>query len=397
MGLVTNFGVSLEFRLEGSERQIKHTLVFSPELTHSSYHACRYILQALTASHLFEIIQQLDTLHCWNDNGRHLSSAEHATFVMKTLPALFPKLLLLTDNRHAAKHGKDTADSTVKFGKTATQRLSQTIEGYNNPEGDMKRLREILSQSMESQKRLTGKSADVEFLWCKNSAQKRTYEVLDFTHMSSSACRKAIREKEGEQMRISEHFRYDVIHGLCISNEVKVLKRSPREANEYLLAETDDVGVCKTKTQTDRVLKQRSILQQIAARTSSDVSCVLNAEIPETINFANIKVGESVVIEATKKRARGRPKRSDEDKENNPLVLNRFWTFEKAVTTVCAIADSLGTNGAFPSAAEFRQEGETYLLNKLKQRYFKMSISEFAEKCKLIYTEPLKRRKLNPH
>ena len=78
---------------------------------------------ALEDGSLSEIISELHTLHIWNDNGAHLNSAEHSTFVCHTIPTMFPNLMLVTDNRHAAKHGKDVADLTVKIGKYATDRL----------------------------------------------------------------------------------------------------------------------------------------------------------------------------------------------------------------------------------------------------------------------------------
>lgn len=166
---VTIFAVTLEYRLPEEEKKITHCIVLSNELMHSSFHACRYIEAALSHSKIKTIIEQLSILHGWNDNGRHLNSAEHSTFVLHTIPELFSNLLLVTDNRHAAKHGKDTADVTIKLGKACAERLSDTEIGFQDPENDLPKLTKILLESNAVSNLIRGTHADVFFLFVKIS------------------------------------------------------------------------------------------------------------------------------------------------------------------------------------------------------------------------------------
>ena len=97
--LVTDFAVTLEYKFPGKLKKLLHTLVFSKQLAHSSFHDVRYITLALQQPLLKGIISRLTTLHCWNDNGKHLNSSEYCTFVLASIPEMFPNILLPTDNR----------------------------------------------------------------------------------------------------------------------------------------------------------------------------------------------------------------------------------------------------------------------------------------------------------
>jgi len=111
---VTVFACSFEFSEAGSKaNHIVHNVVFSDDLVHSAFLACRCMEVVLQSERVKNLLQEISVVHIWTDNGKHLSCAEHSTFLHSVVMKMFPKIRLFTENKHAAQHGKDLADAAI--------------------------------------------------------------------------------------------------------------------------------------------------------------------------------------------------------------------------------------------------------------------------------------------
>ena len=388
---VTVFACTLESKLPGSEKRIDHVVVHSPELSHSSFHACRYILLAVSESKICNILKQIHTLHCWNDNGRHLNSSEHATFMLHTLPTMFPNITLLTDNRHAAKHGKDTADATIKIGSLCVDHLNNSKEGYTNPKNSMSRLRDVLLKSNVASDYLRGKSVNCEFLFADNKTAPRNYEIIEFNHLDSSHSRKCVRAVAGGDFVISEHFRFDTPAGLLIPQVFVKKTRATIPRREHVYYDDIDSNVCKPRTHAVRVAARTTALNQIAGITKSDLSFITDMRVPAQINFNDIVVNAPVVLApiAVKSRKRGRPK-DKVDGAGKPNRTYKYNTLQSAIDCVQQLARDVNSSGVFPTSAEFTMHGLSYLRKLIVDRRYHCSYTQFIAKTGLRFSKRTK-------
>jgi len=190
LSLVTVFALALEFWEEGSsEKTIVHNVVFSSDLVHSAFAACRYIEIVLRSSRVQAIMSSMQTVHFWNDNGKHLNCAEHSTFLHVDVMNLFPDLLHLTENRHGAKHGKDLADASVALVKRAVRVLELQDPGFTSPKRQMAQLRRVVEDSNRAMQSLTGHSSELHIFWADKVVPPRIMSVLNFSAIDSSVCR----------------------------------------------------------------------------------------------------------------------------------------------------------------------------------------------------------------
>jgi len=84
--------------------------------------------------------------------------------------------------------------------------------------------------------------------------------------------------------------------------------------------------------------------------------------------------------------------KAQRDDDGNVIVRNS--TFAQAKSTVMALHDKLGCNGAFPTRRQFTENGEQFLYNHISGgTRFKCSFQSFVEKCGLTCARISKRRR----
>jgi len=86
---------------------------------------------------------------------------------------------------------------------------------------------------------------------------------ISLSPIDVSACRKSIRKVAGDEMRISEHLRYDVVSGISISNKLVKVTRVVLSANVTETVPPDDFGVCSVRTQLQRDERRAHLLKEM--------------------------------------------------------------------------------------------------------------------------------------
>lgn len=392
--LLTNFAFALEFCVDGKEREIHHVLVLSTDLHHTAFVAIQMLKVALLSDRVQTILKKCHTFHFWSDNGKHLNCKENSTFILVDVPQIFPNVLLITENRHAAKHGKDLADRTVKIGKEAAAVLMKTEEGFTDPVRDMSRIIDVIKSQADYQEMLSLKSTSVAILFSEALRPPKHFQVLSLTTMDVSSCRKVVRDAPGGETRISEHLRYDVTNGIEISKKLVKVTRVVPPSNVTNIVPADDIGVCSVRTQLQRDERRTALLAEMKSNNSVDVAFANTQCIPDDFDYRKISVGESVKLEQvsnkpTKKR--GRPK-AQRDESGNVIVRNN--TFEQAKRTVLDLHDKLSCDGVFPTRRQFSENGELFLFSEINEgKRFRCTLDAFVEMCGLARNRSTKRRR----
>ena len=100
----------------------------------------------------------------------------------------------------------------------------------------------------------------------------KMHMVLPLTTIDISNCRKANRENPGENMILSEHFRYDIVNGISVPNVLVKAIRTNISTNVMEPVPPIDATVCKRETQIARHDRRDAFLRQM--QSACDVSVV---------------------------------------------------------------------------------------------------------------------------
>jgi len=401
LSLVTVFAVALEFWEEGSSKlTIVHNIVFSSDLIHSAFSACRYIDIVLRSSRVQSIINSMHTVHFWNDNGKHLNCAEHSTYLHVEVMNLFPNVLVLTENRHGAKHGKDLADASVSLVKRAVRVLELQGPGYTSPKLQMDQLRHVITDSHRAMQSLTGKSSELHIFWSDSVVPPRLMRVLTFPAIDSSVCRKSFRNEKGGKVFLAEHFRFDVPVGIEIPFEFQ-MKNRPR----HIARKTQPIGsledaVCSEKVQRQRYLKRTSNVREIAGLSNINLDNVINSQIPFEIDLESKPAKRVISLKVAKDLPRfsfqgpflvpSRKRKKVGSSQVVPFEVRNThpgfkWDTKKAILMSKNIATSLFTCGDFPTREQFLRMGHKALYDKIIEGAFGVGPKRFAGKCDLRF------------
>lgn len=385
LSLVTVFAVTFEYKLPGQDKNvIIHNAVFCNDLVHSSFSACRYIDTVVNSERISSLLKSLDTLHVFNDNATHLSCLEHSTYLHTVLIKKFPNLMLLTENRHAAKHGKDSADATVALVKRAVSILEKQELGFTDPKTDFTRLRQTIELSEKAQKSATGKSSELNIFWLDAVTVPTTYKVLVFDSIDSSACRKSFRLKPNAPVHLVECFRFDVPVGIELSLKLHIRKRPKQKQRHTEAMALLEEGVCSPVVQQNRDLKRITNIREIGHMLKQDVSAILMGYCPDRVDLERKppQLGIKLISQINRPDSSRKRKEVGGDPKNSSP--KRFvWNKTNAVKMTRSIASRLGTCGFMPTRAQFARVQHKSLYNLIVKNQFSTSLTKFAKLCHL--------------
>ena len=381
---VTNMAVCIEYRLGHAPMRTLYVLVFSEELTHSSFNAVRYVLAAFQSELFAPILAQMEHIEFWTDRASHFCSREFCTFVLRDIPRLCSRnLKFLCHNFSAAHHGKDIADNCVRIGSRCIQRLNETETGYQRPKEQMAELQNILADQRNANVLFIGETAtniDIRFVWCETVPQTRTYHVLPLEYLDSSHCRKVKKLRNGS-FQITEHFRYDNKIGILIPDKLITLKRPPTDTVVPDPIAPDEDGMCSLETHNKRLRTRNSVFKSIAKRRKVDMKVLLQNTTPASIDYQNVSILAPLILIAEPIRER--------------RVGSEVWTRQRAIAVIKRVAKSQNTGNRWPTYDEFRFCKEGYLWKKLhaKSKWLDFSLKDWREACNLTEQDPYKSKK----